>query len=435
MTDREPLRLGIAGLGGYARAIVDLVLDGGESTSPRVTLVAACEPNLEAHAECVASLRARGARVVRHFEELIALDDIDAVWLPVPIDLHVPFARAALAAGKAVMVEKPVAGTVDELDELIAARDAAGRPVAVGFQDVYDPITLPLKRRLLSGSLGRVRRASVRVCWPRSEAYFNRNAWAGAIRHRGAWVLDSPVNNAMAHFVNFALFLLGPTETTSAAPIHVEAELYRATDIENYDTASLRVRLADGPELLVLLTHAALEPVGPVTRITADHGDIEVTQHAAIVRCGERVETAAIGENKRQHMLDRFAKLVRGVPCPDIAVATLEVARAHALVVNGASEAACVRTVPEQYIVTGSSDGHAVRAIAGIERAFERCANEGLMLHESGSLPFTRPAGTYNLTGYRHFSGPLRYTVNAVVPSRQVSAGLRQPASDARVPS
>lgn len=408
MTDHKPLNVGVAGLGGYARAIVDLILECGPITSPRVRLVAACEPNLEAHAERVASLRRRGAQVVRTFEELIALNAVEAVWLPVPIDLHVPFAKAALRAGKAVMVEKPVAGTVDELDELIAARDAAGRPVAVGFQDVYDPATLPIKRRLLNGTLGRVQRASVRVCWPRSDAYFTRNAWAGAMRHRGAWVLDSPVNNAMAHFVNFALFLLGPTETASATPTSVEAELYRATEIENYDTASLRVRLAEGPELLVLMTHASLEFVGPFTEIHAERGGVRISQHQAVIRNGDREQTLAIAENKRLHMLDRFAKLARGIPCRETPVATLEVARAHALVVNGASEAAGIRTVPESHIVLGRNDGHVVRAIRGVADAFAHCAAEGVMLHESGRLAFTRPAGWRDLTGYTHFAGPLQ---------------------------
>src|SRR5665213_934650 len=162
-----------------------------------------------------------------------------AVWLPLPIDLHRTFTEKCLMAGKAVLVEKPAAGSIDDVDAMIAARDRTGLLTAVGFQNLFDPAVWAVKKRLLDGAIGQVRSASVLACWPRSQAYFNRAPWAGKLQHNGVWVLDSPANNAMAHFLNLALFLLGSTQVDSANPITVEAELYRANSIENYDTCSV----------------------------------------------------------------------------------------------------------------------------------------------------------------------------------------------------
>src|SRR5205823_2302430 len=109
---------------------------------------------------------------------------------PVPIHLHRRFTELALAAGKVVLCEKPAAGTVQDVDAMIAARDRSGLPVAIAYQHMYDPGILELKRRLLASDLGKIRSATVMGCWPRDSVYFSRNGWAGRLQFEGEWVLD-----------------------------------------------------------------------------------------------------------------------------------------------------------------------------------------------------------------------------------------------------
>lgn len=410
MSNDSAVKLGVAGLGGYARTIINLVLEDGPTTKPAVDLAAVCDPDLAGHDEIVETLKSRGVGVYDTYEQMLGHAGLEAVWLPVPIDLHVPFAKSALAAGKAVMIEKPVAGTIDELDELIAARDAAGRPVLIGFQDVYDSVTLPLKRRLLAGELGRVQRATVYGCWPRDTDYFGRAAWAGAVKRGDTWVLDSPVNNAMAHYVNIVLFLLGGEESISATPIQLEAELYRAAKIENYDTASIRVALdrgthGHGVDFLIQLTHACEQQIGPVIDIHTDRGGVRWTTPDLSVTIDGQTQTLPRNGRMRRNMLECFAQVVRGLDHPQRMSATLEVARAHALVVNGASQATAVTPIPETHVEAVPRESATVYRVPGIEDVFAQCAADGQMLHESGHLPFTRPPGTLDLRGYKHFAG------------------------------
>src|SRR5690349_18007007 len=156
MNALPPIRLGLTGLGGYAGFICDQILQASASENPSVEFVAVCDPALERFGARLRELKERGVQTLRTFEQLLQLD-VDAVWLPLPIDLHRPFTENALAAGKAVMCEKPAAGSVDDVDAMIAARDAARLPVAVGFQDAYQPAVAALKARLLSGEFGRPR--------------------------------------------------------------------------------------------------------------------------------------------------------------------------------------------------------------------------------------------------------------------------------------
>jgi len=107
--------------------------------------------------------------------------------------LHDPPVK--LAAGKAVMCEKPPAGSVDDLDAMIAARNPEKLPCAVAYQDIDHPATFLLKQRILAGSIGKLRSPSVMACWPRDDKYYGRNTWAGRIRCGAIGVMDSPAIN------------------------------------------------------------------------------------------------------------------------------------------------------------------------------------------------------------------------------------------------
>ena len=278
MSQIKPVVSGLTGLGGYAANICRLLLHerGQASGDADATahLAAVCSSNPARHPERVAELQQHGVKICQSYEQMLEMPEIEAVWLPLPIDLHVPYTRKALDAGKAVMLEKPIAGSVQDVDHLIKLRDSRGRPLLIGYQDIYDPATVQVKRRLLDGAIGRVRSACLRAVWPRDSRYYGRADWAGRMKKGETWILDSPANNALAHFINIALFFLGRQMLESAEPVAVEAELYRANDIENYDTIAMRLKLADGVPFVVLLTHAGEENHHPLIRIDGDGGSM-----------------------------------------------------------------------------------------------------------------------------------------------------------------
>lgn len=299
----DPVTFGTAGLGGYAGVICRLLLElstrkprGG--SAPAVTLAAVCEPDMEAHADLVDELRARGIAVIRRWEDLLDRP-VEAVWLPLPIPLHRPYTEQALAAGKAVLCEKPAAGCVQDLDAMRAARDNAGLPVAIGFQDIYRPSTLTLKRALLDGRIGPVRSATLTACWPRDSRYYARSAWAGRQQQDGVWVMDRPAGNALAHYLNLALFLLGAHPNEAASPVSVEAELYRVNPIENYDTCGLRLWTeANVP----LFTHACRESRNPRLVIQGERGTVIYEAGAqAVIETAEGTQTLSLRRAARIH--------------------------------------------------------------------------------------------------------------------------------------
>jgi len=402
------VRFGLAGLGGYAAYMCDRLL--AEQAAPWARLVAVCEPELHRFPERAEQLRHRGVVLLRSFEQLLS-ENIEAVCLPVPIDLHCPFTQAALSAGKAVLCEKPAAGCVDDVDLMIAARDRAALPVGIGFQDVYQPAVHEIKRRLAAGEFGAIRSVAVAGCWPRGDRYYRRNTWAGRLQRNGRWILDSPAQNALAHYLHLALFLMGHGVDESARPVRVEAELYRANPIENYDTCSLRLTMPDAAILLAGFTHACGVNTDASLVVHAEKARIVYKPARQIEIHHEAVvERLPLLRAIHPRMFQTFHAWLRGTD-PQAPGGTLEMARAHVLATNVASQASPVVDIPQQYITLLREEIVAtpLRAVQGIEQAIQSSVRAGQMLHESGLLPWTVPPGVMDVPAdYAHFAGPAR---------------------------
>src|SRR3954451_20725904 len=96
-------------------------------------------------------------RAYNNAEEMIAADDIDVVHICTPNNLHVPLAEAALAAGKHVILEKPIALDALTAQSVTDAAAGAGRIAAVPFVYRYYPTVREARERVATGSSGSVR--------------------------------------------------------------------------------------------------------------------------------------------------------------------------------------------------------------------------------------------------------------------------------------
>lgn len=91
------------------------------------------------------------------WEAVVADDTIDALLISAtPENLHFPMARAALAAGKHVLLEKPMALTLDEADELIGLAEAGGLKFTIGYSQRFNAKQAMVKRSINDGTLGEV---------------------------------------------------------------------------------------------------------------------------------------------------------------------------------------------------------------------------------------------------------------------------------------
>jgi predicted dehydrogenase len=157
-----PVRLGILGLGSvywtpYRTAIERLAAAG------RVEVTAAYDPD---PAKRAAAERATGAAVaVESSEAVIQHDRVDAVLVLTSMREHGRLALAALEAGKHVLVEKPMATTIDEGRALAAASRASGHVLVCAPAVLLSPTYREIHRRVAAGAVGRVVLARARYGW------------------------------------------------------------------------------------------------------------------------------------------------------------------------------------------------------------------------------------------------------------------------------
>jgi predicted dehydrogenase len=371
-----------------------------------VEFVAAHDPMAGNFPARVEQLKEKGVKFYDTYEEFLA-SDIECLWLPVPIDLHRSMTEKALAAGKKVLCEKPAAGCIQDVEGMIAARDAVKGQVAIGYQHLYAPSTHELKRRLVAGEIGAIKDASVVAAGRRADRYYAR-PWAAKLKRNGVWLLDSPANNAFAHYVHLVLFLLGPTQDTSAVPVEIEAELYRVNPIENYDTCCFRVTVETGQTIMIYITHACETNREPLLTVNGETGKMWVDSRKGVgAVVGGRTEEVKLSPIEHNDTLRAFARFMEDPSKPH---ASLEMSRMHSMVISGASECTPVVTVTEPvekgFIEpTEINPGGNLLFIPGIVEVFEAAVREGKMLHETGKAGWTRAGGRMDLRGYKEFKG------------------------------
>jgi phthalate 4,5-cis-dihydrodiol dehydrogenase len=144
----EPVRLGIAGLG-----LAGAFMIRAAAIHPHFVLAGAMDPQ---PAPRQAFSQRFGARVYDDFRGLCEDPDVEAVYISSPHRFHADQAIAALAHGKHVLVEKPLALTMDECDAVVAAQDRTALNVIVGHTHAFDPNIREMHRLIASGDLGRL---------------------------------------------------------------------------------------------------------------------------------------------------------------------------------------------------------------------------------------------------------------------------------------
>jgi predicted dehydrogenase len=380
----EPLALAMVGLGGYGNGYVAALLDGQDRADVR--LVAGVDP---APASCnrLGELRARQIPIYSSLDAFFKQATADLVVICSPIQYHASQTCLALNHGVHVLCEKPLCATLDDANEMRAARDRAGKLVAIGYQWSFSQAIHDLKADILSGTLGRARRLKCITLWPRDESYYTRNRWAGAKQDaHGQWVLDSPVNNACAHQLHNMLYVLGPQTDRSAKPARLSAELYRANNIGNYDTAAIRCFTSDGVEVMFITSHATSSSRGPIFAYEFEHATVHFHDGptAPIVAKFNDGRERSYGTpmEPRDHKLSLTLKDIRrGTPTP----CGIEAAASHTQCVWAAQQSMPeITPFPQDQVRISGEPGRRKTTVEGLTDTLVRCYDEWKLPSEIG---------------------------------------------------
>jgi predicted dehydrogenase len=333
----------------------------------------------------------------------------DLAVIASPIQWHAPQACVALEHGADVLCDKPLAATVQEADAVIDARDRSGRWMLLGYQWSFSAAIRALKRDILGGLFGRPVRFRTLCCWPRDLAYYRRNDWAGRLRDArdARWVLDSPANNAMAHFLHNLLFLAGSEAGAAARPRVVQAETYRAFPIDSCDTVACRVITEHRLEILFCASHATRSPIEPRFRLDFEDGRVSFGEDGPTIVARDHK-----GNSKDYGAPDdtpQFQKLFDAIEAAGRSVAGVcgpEAASAQTLAINGIHESvAASAPFPPSLVVNDTRAGRLF--VDDLDDVLRRCYESARLPGEAG-VAWARPGRPVDLNGYRWFPGGQR---------------------------
>ncbi len=204
----------------------------GHNQIHNARLVAVCDLVRE-KAEKVA-----GNFSIPHFNdmhEMMRTVDIDVAVVLTESGKHADHVAAIAPYGKHIVVEKPMALTLDDADAMIRACDESGVKLFVVKQNRFNVPVRKLRQALEAGRFGKLVLGTVRVRWCRRQAYYDQDPW------RGTWALDGGVlTNQASHHVDLLEWMMGEVDSVFAMSTTALA------NIEAEDTAVVTLRFKNG---------------------------------------------------------------------------------------------------------------------------------------------------------------------------------------------
>ncbi|MBM4049791.1 MAG: Gfo/Idh/MocA family oxidoreductase, partial [Planctomycetes bacterium] len=309
----EQLRFGMIGAGAISNGHLAAL-----AARTDVKIVGIADPNLE---RAKAQAQKYGVeRCVATYDELVKMDDIQAIVVGIPTQFHADASVKALQRGKHVLCEKPMARTLKECDEMADAARVNKRVLQIGFVRRFDPEWGKIRELVQAGKVGRP------CLWRRIVA----GAAPGAPTY-GPWYSDSrysdgPCNESGSHDLDFARYTFGDVKAVTASTWHMS----RLGDVR--DTCTVIVDFKSGDQMLFFWSWAlppkcssgiptSLDVLGPDGVIRGPEKGEGDEYRFIVVREGGVTEPCPFklirkGKFWMEGQMDNFIESIRGQATP-----------------------------------------------------------------------------------------------------------------------
>ena len=261
---KESLKFGLVGCGRIAVRHADLLSQGQVAGAE---LAAVCDMQASRAEEFG---RKYGVPYFKNPQDMMKGVELDVVSILTPSGMHAENTLELAPYKKHIIVEKPMALSLADADNMIRACDENGIKLFVVKQNRWNAPIIHLREALNAGRLGKLNLGTVRVRWCRKQDYYDSDGW------RGTWGLDGGViANQASHHIDMLEWMMGPVESVFAkartAFVNIEAE----------DTCVAVLKFRNGA-LGVIEATTATRPIdleGSIS-ILGDKGSVEVAGFA-----------------------------------------------------------------------------------------------------------------------------------------------------------
>jgi scyllo-inositol 2-dehydrogenase (NADP+) len=169
-----------------------------------------------------AAVKYPDVRIVRHLDEMLAMEEIQLIVIATPNETHYPLARQCLEAGRDVVVDKPLTTTLEEASSLVQIAKSAGRLLTVYQNRRFDGDFQAIRQLVSAGTLGRIVRFE--TSYDRYRPQLKPGAWRESQRPGGGILFD-----IAPHLIDHAFVIFGLPEAVTA-DVRIEREHAVADD-------------------------------------------------------------------------------------------------------------------------------------------------------------------------------------------------------------
>ncbi|MPY88258.1 MAG: gfo/Idh/MocA family oxidoreductase [Luteitalea sp.] len=309
MADSSQVKFGLIGFGAWGRCHAEAITQtgGAELVAIAGRSAASCDAAREAFPR---------ATVVADYRELLSRADVEVVAVVLPTYLHHEVASAVLSAGKHLLLEKPMAPSLEQCDDLMALAKQHDRLLAIGHEFRLSSLWGKLKEMIDAGYVGEPLYVLVELS--RRPYRQGASGWRYDISRVGSWILEEPI-----HFFDLARWYL--TSVGKPQQVYAAASSRQADHPELQDNFSAIVHFPKGAYAVISQTlsafehHQTVKVTGTKGALWASwSGTMDRTRHPTFfLRAfdGDRVQEVPIEKITGEvfELEDQVAMLVRAI--------------------------------------------------------------------------------------------------------------------------
>lgn len=240
MSSKKVLKFGLIGCGRIAKRHSELL---GHNQIKGAKLAAVCDTKYE-RAKTIGEQF--NVPVYSDMNDMMRLEDIDVAVVLTPSGMHAENVIQLAKYSKHIMVEKPMALTLDDADAMIKACDEHNCSLFVIKQNRFNVPVVKLREAVEAERFGKLVLGTVRVRWARPQAYYDQDDW------RGTWAMDGGVlTNQASHHVDMLEWMMGDVESVFARSTTA------LVNIETEDTIVVTLKFRNGALGIIEATTAA----------------------------------------------------------------------------------------------------------------------------------------------------------------------------------
>ena len=256
-----------------------------------------------------------GVAAYEELDQMLLREDIDVVSVCTPTGLHAPLAIKVANAKKHVILEKPIAMTLEETDKIIEACNRNEVKLSIVHPNRFRPVVMELRKILDQKLLGKISHANAIVNWNRNQEYYDQALWRGTKEFDGGALMNQAIHN-----LDLLLWFMGKPEQIFS----MEATRLRKIEAEDVSTGVIKFKSGalglveasttaygqNFEESITLFGEKGTVKIGGKNAIYFEHLEIEGMNEDKINEVKEKIKEDPFGIPGHQCIIDDMVKAI-----------------------------------------------------------------------------------------------------------------------------